>query len=329
MKLRSLIGTALGGAFFLSVAYAVPSSAPGELMSPEVQESKLVNPGPVTSRAKLKKARPEAPEVGPEQKAAQEAALEVGALSRLIRKGAVVKRSFTVGDDLNGWLVDFAGSEDIYYTTADNQFLLLGALISGDGSNVSTLIKQRLSEIEDGLNTPKSQAKKATGQGVKNAMYAAIQKAPAITVGNGGKDIYAFFEPTCGFCARLHSLLLHENARVHYILVDFLSRDSASMAQALWGADEDDVAKMMDGLVMSNLAGAGFASWMDRNGASEADRNTTQKLKHNKQLMADAGATGTPAIVYLDGQGEVKVKHGLPSYVELKQIIGPVDTAKK
>lgn len=251
------------------------------------------------------------------------------ALSILMSKGAKPKRVFTVGDDLTGWLIDFAGETDIYYTSSDGDFLLLGALIDREGSNVSARIKKALDERQAGADAPakpsnQGQVADTNRQepgGWKNALWQGVKDAPAVTVGDGSKDLYVFFEPTCGYCARLHHQLTDKDVTAHYLMVSFLSAESPALASTLYALPDDKIEDAVDDLVMSTLAGSSHQAWRSKYGNQKANMDVRGALSDNVQLMREAGASGTPAVVYRDSDGNVQVQKGMPQPAVLDRML--------
>src|SRR5699024_3442957 len=65
-------------------------------------------------------------------------------LEGLIDEGAVVHNHFAVGDHLEGWDISFKDNRNVYYTTADGDYLLIGAVLDAQGNNVSAQHQARL-----------------------------------------------------------------------------------------------------------------------------------------------------------------------------------------
>lgn len=253
-----------------------------------------------------------------------ERAEKVPALAGFLNKGATVKSTFTVGDNLRGWMLHFAGTDDIYYTSRDGNFLLLGALMDADGNNVSAKVKAAMNESAP--DKDKTAVVRATDSW-KKGVYKGLEGAKSLTIGDKGPNLYVFYEPTCPFCAKLHQRLGMHQVKAHYIMVDFLSSQSEKLAETLWTLPKAKLQPAFNALVMSNLAGTpheGHGSWIQKYAPKVPLKNAGQlskDLNHNKALMQQARVNGTPAIVYKDKQGQVHIQHGLPSNSQIEAIL--------
>lgn len=251
--------------------------------------------------------------------AAQDKAAAVPALSGLVKKGASVQRRITVGDDIVGWMIDFAGEKDMYYTSADGNFLLLGALIDSGGNNVSAQIKEALASDEAADGTVAGSGKPA-GNGWRESMFEKIKSINTIDLKGEGRDLYVFFEPVCPHCARLHQELAYVDVKTHYIPVSFLSPDSSAIAGTLMTLQGDQLDEALDRLVMGTLSGGSHRRWLDKYQPDELPSDLNKQLADNSSMMQALGISGTPAIIYEDSAGDVQVIKGAPQPTALRDI---------
>jgi thiol:disulfide interchange protein DsbG len=130
--------------------------------------------------------------------------------------------------------------------------------------------------------------------------------------------IYGFFDANCGFChVGWLGLKPYMNAglQVRWIPVAVIGLDSDKKAAALMTAG-NPVATME----------AGHAGWAEKQGDAFPSADVTpevrQALDRHADLMRRVGATGTPAFLYKDSTGAVKLVPGVIRLADIPGITG-------
>lgn len=240
------------------------------------------------------------------------AAAGVPALSIIMSRGAKVHDRFRVGEDMFGWIIDYSGHVNTYYTTADGEYLVVGAVLDSDGINVA-----EMQPPVEGVTT----GTQAAAGNYKQGLYERFEQSTYVSVERGEKEMFVIFEPQCPYCARLYQQMRHRDVTVHYMLVAFLGAQSRPLAETLLEQKAGTISDAMDSLVMAKLSSAPLPQWLARYDTDEEIANFSAKMAKNLQLMRDAGITGTPAIIYKDASGEVHIKRGLPGANAMDRII--------
>lgn len=261
---------------------------------------------------------PEPPNEAPVVAAAAEAAAPAGpaaALTGLLDAGGVIHSQRPIGAHLVAYEISFNGGRDIYYTTADGKHLLIGALIDGQGANVTKALKGSLGLAE---NTPALAPVQPMVD--LNAVYAQLEEAAKVTVAGNATELYVLYEPNCPYCARLHHALADSAATVHYVPVAFLAPDSVAASEVMLSLAAAEPA--LSELALDVLAGGGVSDWIAKYGPASGAPDARAAIAANKGIMDAAGITGTPAIIYKNAAGEIEVLKGLPSGTVLASIGG-------
>ena len=139
---------------------------------------------------------------------------------------------------------------------------------------------------------------------------------------DGKKDaprtVYLFSDPNCPYCN-----MFWEQARpwvdsgkvqLRHIMVGIIREDSPGKSAALLSAKDPQQALLAH-------EKAGKASTLKA--LSKIPADVQAKLDANAQLMNDLELSATPAIFYLDDQGNLQQQQGAPSPDKLVQILGP------
>lgn len=249
-----------------------------------------------------------------------DSAASTPALAGLLAKGATVHSHFVVGNQLTAWDISFGGKRDIYYTTADGQYLLLGAVLDAAGKNVSA---QHQAGIPGGGGTAPAVAT-GVSQQILKSVYAQMEAGDTITFGQGEPELYVIFEPNCPFCARLDRKLVNvdSDVTIHYVPVAFLSPLSPTVAAIL--LDSANPRPLLDDLEKIAWYEADMTPFIDKHKPKHALPDVSGLLRRNADLMRQAGISGTPAIFYRDSDGNVQLHKGVPRPAALDHIMAAI-----
>ena len=218
-------------------------------------------------------------------------------------RGAEIIQRFDAPSGLQGYAARFNGQGVALYLTADGEHVLVGSLLNAQGEDLS---REPLDKLVYGP------------QG--KAMLSKLEKSSWITDGKASapRIVYVFSDPNCPYCN-----LFWKQARpwveagavqVRHVMVGMLRQDSAAKAAALLSASDPQAA-------LHEHEAAGKASTLQ--GLKKIPDAIQQQLDHNLGLMAEMGASATPAIFYKDASGQLRQQLGAPSAELLIQILGP------
>ena len=158
---------------------------------------------------------------------------------------------------------------EVVYTDEKGSFLFLGNII--DINNKENLTETRMRQVN-------------------KIDFAALpfDRAIKIVRGNGARKIAIFEDPNCGYCKRFERDLQGVNdITVYVFLYPILSADSVEKAKAIWCSK--DPGKL----------------WMDtmtKEVVPSGDKSCPTPLDQNVAFGRDKKITGTPTIIFEDGE---------------------------
>jgi thiol:disulfide interchange protein DsbG len=232
------------------------------------------------------------------------------ALHPVLQAGFKVTRDFPAAGGLTGWVLRAPDGEyNVFYSTPDGQYLMAGALVSGDGEN---LTQRYVAQY-----VPKPDL---------TALWQRFEKANIVTSG-AQRDpkgvLYVIMDPNCIFCHFLWMALKPYEAaglQVRWIPVGFLHQDSAGKAAAVLKGGETAFERMQQGFDEATES-AGITP-------VEVTPALQVQLDANLALMRDAAVRGTPGIFYKDDKGAVHRRDGMPMLSELPRLTGLPEQAE-
>jgi thiol:disulfide interchange protein DsbC len=169
---------------------------------------------------------------------------------------------------------------DVFYTDADGNWLINGALI----------------DTRTGKNLTEERVNKLTAIAFKDLP---MQNAFTIVRGNGKRQLALFEDPNCGYCKRLEQDLQKvSDIAVHVFLIPILSHDSDVKARQIWCSKDQ---------------GKVWQDWMVRGvtpmGSADCD---VSALQANLDLARKHRIDSTPTLIFADGRrvaGALPVEH--------------------
>jgi thiol:disulfide interchange protein DsbG len=166
-----------------------------------------------------------------------------------------------------------SGNKQIGWATADGEYVTLGPLLDKNGQDLS----EKAMTEHGGLLTPEQLAQRVLDE---NLGFIAGKSGPVATV---------FFEPYCGYCNKMFNDLKPRidagKIRVRFIMVPFLSADSAARGAAINTA-KDPYKALKKWEALADKHGAPAAN------VSEEDQ---QVVRRGGQMFNEANLGGTPA----------------------------------
>ncbi|MCU1728694.1 thiol:disulfide interchange protein DsbG [Pseudomonas sp. 7P_10.2_Bac1] len=224
------------------------------------------------------------------------------AIKKIEAKGAKIVGSFDAPSGLKGYAAQYQNRGMALYLTADGN-VLVGNLYDADGKDLSLAPLQKL------VYAP-----------MAKEVWANMEKSNWIQ--DGKKDapriVYLFSDPNCPYCN-----MFWEQARpwvdsgkvqLRHIMVGIIREDSPGKSAALLSAKDPQQA-------LQDHEKAGKTSTLKA--LSKIPADVQAKLDANAQLMSDLELSATPAIFYLDDQGNLQQQQGAPSPDKLVKILGP------
>ncbi len=204
-------------------------------------------------------------------------------------KQVEIIKTFAAPMGLTGWAVSVNGLPSLFYTDQAGEHAFFGVLVDSSGRNL----------------TEKYMEEHAQSSAYKDALTTLEKDAAWFEEGTGKQVIYAFYEPNCGYCAKLYDMTRPElaNLRIRWVPVAFLAAESKDQAAAMLASKEP--AKTLAAIHQARKT----KSAPDLPSFTEKD---SARVTANGAIMRQLGITGTPAIMY-ERDGKPTLVKGLPS----------------
>jgi len=215
-------------------------------------------------------------------------------------KGVEILDTFDAPSGLQGYAGSYQGSPLAIYLTSDKQHALIGSLLDAQGEDLSRAI------IEEKISRP--QSKSLWNKLDKESHWVAEGSEKAATT------VYFFTDPNCPYCKRLwkdaQPWVESGKVQIRHIPVGVLGESSRKKAAYILAAKDKTKA------LIDNESG--------KNAAKEDAISSAQskQLDENLMLMQQLGASGTPAILYLDETGLLQLHPGAAQGEQLVEIFG-------
>ncbi|MGE7991996.1 thiol:disulfide interchange protein DsbG [Pseudomonas sp. NPDC089554] len=224
------------------------------------------------------------------------------AVQQLEAKGAKIKGSFDAPNGLRGYAAEYQNNGIALYLTPDGKHVLVGSLFDEQGQDLSAEPLEKL------VYAPMSKE-----------IWANLEKTAWIADGKADapRTLYVFSDPNCPYCnmfwQQARPWVDAGKVQLRHIMVGIIRPDSPGKSAALLAAK--DPAKALE-----QHEKAGKASTLK---ALESIPAAVQKkLDANQALMEQMGLGATPAIFYLDEQGQLQSQQGAPRPEMLGKILG-------
>lgn len=232
-------------------------------------------------------------------------------LKKALNPGDRVVKAFAGQGGLTVWVIYPASSpagSAILYTTPDEKHIVVGSLFGEGGAELRNFTGDYLEAYRPKIDYSK--------------FWSELEGARWFREGAEDKDakatIYGFFDANCGFChVGWLGLKPYMNAglQVRWIPVAVIGLDSDKKAAALMTAG--DPVAMME---------AGHDGWAEKQGDAFPSASVTPEVRlaldRHADLMRRLGATGTPAFLYKDSAGVVKLVPGVIRLADIPGITG-------
>ena len=221
-------------------------------------------------------------------------------LQTLQDRGVLVTRRFVAVGGLTGWVIERDGHRMVVYTTSDQQYVLVGALLNAAGTDLTKAYAVH-QELQPDLR----------------ALWAQLPKSAHVVDGPERPKavIYAFMDPNCIYCHFAWEALrpyVRAGLQVRWIPVGFLKPSSGPRAATIISAASPTQALAVnEGRFDLRHEAGGIAP-----AVSIAPR-VRAALAGNLRLMQRFGLDRTPAFVWRRADGALEVKAGMPPLAAL------------
>ncbi len=190
-----------------------------------------------------------------------------------------------------------AAQRSIVWANGDGSALLVGNLVSADGTDLNAG-----AEVQAGVYKAPAETLAA----------AALPAARAILSKGRGPVLTVFMDPNCIFCHKLFKdlepVMAKGDVRVRFVMVGVIKEDSLAKSATILG--------MADPLQALTVDEHKFDKAQEEGGiAPSAKPNAAMfaTVSANNRLLADAGGHGTPMLLYCSkASGQVKQMEGVP-----------------
>ncbi len=186
----------------------------------------------------------------------------------------------------------------IVYTDAEANHLIQGEII--DTKSKRNLTEERVNKLTaiDFAKLP-------------------VKDAFTIVRGNGKRKIAVFEDPNCGYCKRFERDLQNvDNVTIHMFLYPILGQGSTDTSRNIWCA-KDRAKAWQDWMVRDQVIPAPGA----------ADKCDVTALARNVEFGKKTRITGTPTLIFADGQ-RIPGAIGAAQVEKILSDIGKPETAK-
>ncbi len=217
-------------------------------------------------------------------------------------EGVQIVGEFEAPGGLKGYAARFRGDTMGIYLTPDEKHAIVGTLINEKGDPAAQAEIQRLVDAAPSLID-----------------WEALGKSSWVVEGdkNAKRIVYAFMDPNCPYCAvfweKARPYLKQKGVQLRHIMVGVLGPTSLPISAKILTAK--DPAKA--------LADHELALLQRKEGLSaegKVPEKAQQDVIANSQLMHSSQIFGTPAVIYQDKEGKVKVAQGVPNDQLMKEI---------
>lgn len=216
-------------------------------------------------------------------------------------RGIEVLERFDAPSGLTGYTALYNGRPLALYVTEDQQHALIGSLLNAAGEDLTGAV------LDEKVSRPQS---KVMWGKLKDSNWIADGSDKAETI------VYAFTDPNCPYCKRFWSdarpWVDAGKVQIRHVIVGTLGESSQKKAATLLAAKDKEAA------LKGNESGKTPAKEAKTIAAKQR-----KELDNNQQLMASLGASGTPAILYLDSTGMMQIHPGAPQGEQLIELFGP------
>lgn len=220
----------------------------------------------------------------------------------LAGKGIAIKATLPAPAGFKGFVGSYQGQNLPVYLLPDGKHVVIGSVFDENGNNLSQASFQA-----------------ATRPGVTEASWNKLAQSTWIAEGSAKprRIVYVFTDTECPYCHKLwlatQPLLAGSDVQVRNIMVAVIAPQSLNRAAAVLDSN-DPLATLQQ-----HEKSFGHSSVEP---AKTVPAATAKHIAANIALMEELNIHGTPAVIYKDSTGQVRMLQGMPSDDRLKSIFG-------
>lgn len=224
------------------------------------------------------------------------------AVKHLQSRGVDIVDQFEAPGGMTGYIGEMQGRPVSAFLTPDGKHIIMGTLLAEDGTNIS---QQKVQEL---LMAPRFAE-----------AWSVLEDSQWVRDGSADAEVilYTFTDPNCPFCYRFRQAAAPwidaGKVQLRHILVGIIKEDSAPKAATILAADDPEAALLAH---HENYQQGGVQ--VDR---SVVSRTYNQVVEHSN-LMQDLGLQATPSTFYINAEGSIAMKAGVPDTEELEVMMG-------
>lgn len=222
-------------------------------------------------------------------------------VKQMEKQGIEIIKPFSTPGGMEGWLGKYQDMGVTIYLTPDKKHVISGYMYDAHGNNLSEKI------INDEIYIPAGRE-----------MWKQLSAAPGVAEGRADAkcQVVVFADPFCPYCNKFwhqaQPALKDKRISIKTLLVGVIRPDSGQYAAAI--LSDRDPAKV----------------WYDHESSDgkikpELKSNTPpavfKQIQRNQQLMEQTGASGTPAIYYLNKSRVLQQIIGLPDDKQMADLV--------
>lgn len=221
-------------------------------------------------------------------------------IQALASKGVTIKGSLPAPAGFKGYVGSYQGQPMPVYLLPDGKHVVIGTLLDAQGND---LTQQPLQA--------------ATAPSLSEATWAELGKASWIAEGASKpkRIVYVFTDTECPYCHKLwlatQPLLAGGDVQVRHIMVAVIAPQSLNRAAAILDASDPKRALHQH----ENTFGHSIVQPL-----ASVPAATEKRIAANVALMQKLGIHGTPATVYKDASGKIRMARGMLPDNRLKSI---------
>lgn len=220
----------------------------------------------------------------------------------LAGKGITIEAKLPAPSGYQGFVGNYQGGKLPIYLLPDGKHVMIGSLFDESGNDLTQAPFQA-----------------ASSPGLTEATWNKLAQSTWIAEGSAKpkRIVYVFTDTECPYCHKLwlatQPLLAGSDVQVRNIMVAVIAPQSLNRAATI--LDSSDPAATL----RQHEQSFGHSSVEPAKTVSAA---TTKHIADNIHLMEELNIQGTPALIYKDSTGKVRMLPGMPSDEHLKSIFG-------
>ncbi|UGB39547.1 thiol:disulfide interchange protein DsbG [Frateuria soli] len=233
---------------------------------------------------------------------AQDAPRYPAPVQALVKQGLVIKAPLQAPAGYTGYLGDYGGRPVPVYLLPDGQHAVVGTLFDATGKDLTS-----------------GPLEAATQPALDEATWTRLDKAAWIAEGAARprRIVYVFTDTECPYCHKLweasQPYLASGDVQVRHVMVAVIAPQSAGRAAALLDAADPRAA------LAKHERAFGHSPVQPLKDVPAA---TARRIESNNALMDSLGISGTPATVYKDDKGKIRMAVGMLPPDRIEAIFG-------